>query len=376
MSIYQTGRSPYWQFDFQRDKRRFHGSTGCTTRRDAERFEAELKRKVALGETARSPINLNGACYAYWQATGQHESNHKTTGYQIENLCKIIGPNRFLADIGMKHMREFVAKRRAQDVSNASINREISLAQRVWKMALSNGHDVPMPGTKGAIVWSDLKLDEPKERVRELSASEERRLFEHLSDDLAAVVRFAIMSGQRRGAIIGLRWDRVDMEAMRATVHTKGDQFHTFPLTLAMMELILDRPVVDGCPYVFTYRCARPAPKRPDRPRRLRGQRYAYSEEGWKREWGRALTAAEITDFRFHDLRHTSATRVLRSSGNLKAAQRLLGHSNISTTGRYAHVLDEDLRSIMSATESRNSPGHHLAETRANARVSAEESDT
>ena len=60
-----------------------------------------------------------------------------------------------------------------------------------------------------------------------------------------------------------------------------------------------------------------------------------------------ALTAAEIRDFRFHDLRHTFATRLLRQTGNLKLVSRLLGHTQIETTMRYAHVIDADLRAAL-----------------------------
>lgn len=261
-----------------------------------------------------------------------------------------------IGDVRQADMRSFVAKRRAT-VSAASINRELSLMQRVMKHARLAGIDMPQPDTEMAIKWKDLKLVEPRERVRELSGDEQRKLFQHLDDDLAAVVEFAILSGQRRGAIIGLLWDNVDLGAGRARVHTKGDVWHVFPLTPRMVEIVMSRPRLDGCPFVFTYRCERPSPARKDRPARRKGERYPFSAEGWKRKWSAALTAAGITDFRFHDLRHTTATRTVRSSGNLKAAQKLLGHTDIATTARYAHVLEDDLRAIMADTELRNSYG-------------------
>ncbi|MBO1039085.1 tyrosine-type recombinase/integrase [Brucella pituitosa] len=59
------------------------------------------------------------------------------------------------------------------------------------------------------------------------------------------------------------------------------------------------------------------------------------------------------TNFRFHDTRHTAAIRIMRAS-NLRVAQKLLGHSDIKTTTKYAHAMMEDVRSAldaMSATE-------------------------
>lgn len=70
--------------------------------------------------------------------------------------------------------------------------------------------------------------------------------------------------------------------------------------------------------------------------------------------FGRAMAKAGIKDFRFHDLRHTTATRLLRQEGNLRMVQKLLRHSDIATTARYAHVLDEDLRNALNRMATTN----------------------
>lgn len=66
------------------------------------------------------------------------------------------------------------------------------------------------------------------------------------------------------------------------------------------------------------------------------------------------LSKAGVIDYRFHDNRHTAVTRLLRATGNLRLVQRLLGHSNIETTTKYAHVTDGDLAAGMLATAARN----------------------
>lgn len=109
--------------------------------------------------------------------------------------------------------------------------------------------------------------------------------------------------------------------------------------------------------YVFTYVCARSI------GRRQAGKRYPFSSTGWRRVWKNALKAAGITDFRFHDLRHTNGTRVLRATGNLKLTGRVLGHQSLASTMRYAHVLLSDMKEGLEAMESRNSPGRDTAET-------------
>lgn len=348
-------RSPYFQYDFQVKGRRFHGSTGCTTKRDAQAFIDNFRREIVLGSNTLPGITLDHACLSYWNDKGQHEASRVTTEYQLANLCSAIGEKKMLAEVTIADFRAFIAKRRGQGVSNASINREWQLARRVWKH-VQESHAV------STIKWGALKLDEPKERVRELKADEETALFEKLPEDLRPIVEFAILSGQRKSAVVGLRWENVNWSAGEATIVNKGGGLHTFPLSPSLVQLILEQPKVDGCPYVFTYVCERHSPARPDRPRRVKGERYPFSKYGWARKWTKALAEAGISDFRFHDLRHTSATRMVRASGNLKAAGRLLGHTDIRTTSRYAHVGMEDLRSLMVDTESRNSTGQRLTD--------------
>jgi integrase len=72
---------------------------------------------------------------------------------------------------------------------------------------------------------------------------------------------------------------------------------------------------------------------------------------GWRRDWSRALKIAGITYFRFHDLRHTAATRKLRASGNLAGVQKMLGHASIEMTLRYARTAIADVRAMMEAEE-------------------------
>lgn len=354
MSVYKTPKSPYWQYDFQRKGRRFHGSTGCTRKIDAERHEAELKRRAVLGQETKPGITVDEACGTWWAAVGAEEKNHATTRYQLNNLIVGLGANVLLADISHPALDLYVAKRRAK-VANASVNRETEIARRVWRYARDHEFDVP------DIDWGKLMLKEAQERVRELTAGEEKALFEQLPPDLAALVEFALLSGQRRSAVVTMLWKDVDLQGMRATVRTKGGgkrkgpKLHTFPLTPRMAAIIANRPKV--CAQVFTYECERPSPPRQDRPRRLKGERYPFSAQGWMRKWRKALTDADIEDFRFHDIRHTAGTRVLRATGNLKVVQKLLGHVDVKTTARYAHAMEDDVRDALLAAESRNSPG-------------------
>ncbi|MGY4230426.1 integrase [Bradyrhizobium sp. USDA 4503] len=64
---------------------------------------------------------------------------------------------------------------------------------------------------------------------------------------------------------------------------------------------------------------------------------------GVKSAWQRLRASAGLVDFRFHDFRHDHGTKLLRLTGNLELVKKALNHTDIKSTLRYAHVLDEDV---------------------------------
>ena len=343
MSIYQPAKSQFWHYDFQFKGHRYHGSTGCTSKRDAARFEAEIRRRAALGEQAKPALTLLQACDAWFDARGQHLRSAYDAKYQLVNLAEGLGAGTPLQDITLAAIDRYIARRRAS-VSNASVNRETALLRRVVNWAAARGYDVP------AIAWKEAKLRERPAETRVLSHAEEARLMAALPESLRPLVRFALISGQRRSEITRLRWADVDLAAARVTTTVKGGKRHSYPLTPELVAIIASQPKV--CAQVFTYQAERRAPRRKDRPARIEGQRYPFSRQGWERKFKKALAAAGISDFRFHDLRHTALTRL----GSIEAAYELAGHSDIRTTKRYVHTGEAEVRARMAAAESRNSP--------------------
>lgn len=361
MSVYRPAKSRFYHYDFVMKGERYTGSTYLTSKTDARSCEARLRRRIATGEDAKPSISLSEACALWSDNKGRFEANWPTCKGQVRTLIRLIGGARLLTDIGTADFRKFVARRRAhvtsrrKPLSNASINREVELAGRIWRHAAEPHPQASDGFAIGAVDWGKVKLKEPQERVRELTADEETRFWAAApNEQLAAVAEFALLSGQRRTSVITLLWSKIDFLSMRATVRVKGGRWHTFPLTPRMVAIIANQPKT--CAQVFTYVCERPAPPRKDRPRRLKGERYPFSKQGWYRRWRKWLSDAGIDDFRFHDLRHTTGTRLLRATGNLKTVQKLLDHADIKTSARYAHAIEDDVRRGMIAAESRNIP--------------------
>ena len=343
MSIYKPAKSRFWHYDFQWRGNRYHGSTGCAAKRDAERFEAEERRKASLGVKVKPAIALDRACDAWWLAKGQHLRSHATVIYQLANLSEGLGRAVPLHDLTLSSIDGYIARRRAT-VKNASVNRETALLRRVIEWHEARGFETP------AIAWKGVKLREAAPKTRTLATDEETRLFDKLPESLKPIVEFALLSGQRKTEIVTMRWADVDLGQGRATVWAKGQKPHSFPLTPRMVAIIANQP--KACPQVFTYVAERDSPRRGDRVQRKKGERYPFSAQGWDRKWRRALAAAGIDDYRFHDNRHTAATR----SGSIEVANRLLGHSDYRTTQRYFHTSEDTVRAALIAAESRIIP--------------------
>jgi len=341
MAVYKRPTSPHYHFDFQFAGVRYHGSTGCSTKAKAQAFEREKRHAAALRLQTREHITLNEACGLY-QDKVQQLSSWPTMRYMLKELVFGLGASRCLSDVSMIDLQKFFSKR-AKSRSIASINREIENARAVWRHADRCRFDVgAMPD------WRSLKRKEVRKPPRELGKTEEVSLFEHLRSDVRDAVDFMLKSGWRRGEVLNLKWVDCDLEHGTAITRIKGGDTVRRPLTQTLRMIIERQPRASE--YVFTYVCQRANGKR------RRGQRYPLSATALRKPFAAALEAAGIAGFRTHDLRHTCGTRIVRQTGSLAAAKEALKHTSISTTLRYAHVMDDDVRKALEAAESRHSP--------------------
>jgi integrase len=352
MSVYKPKGSPYYHFDFVWKGRRYYGSTGLETKRDARAYEATQRNKAILGGDKKPQITLDEACGNY-AVHAEKLPSWSTTEYMLADLNDGLGAAKLLSEISQLDLQEHFARRRGTGLANSTINREIDNARAVWRR-VRNTHDIgDMPD------WKALRLKVAEVPPRELTADEEPALFEEMRDDIIDTVDFALKSGWRKAEVIGLRWSDVNLQTMQAQTRIKGGDVVRRPLTATLLAIIARQPKVG--PFVFTYQAQRTKPAFVDKrgrkhPARKKGERYPMTKTALRGPFAAAKAAGGIEAFRFHDLRHTRGTRIVRATGSLAAAKEALKHRDIKTTLRYAHVLDEDVRNALDASESRNTP--------------------
>lgn len=353
MSTYRPKRSPYYHYDFVFKGQRYTASTGCSSKREADAVERRVRHEIANPVAARPPITLDEACGLYAEHAEQQDS-WRTTEYMLAAMIAGLGGRNPLSAIGQRDLQLYFAKRR-NGRKNATVNREIDVARAVWWRAKRARFDVgEMPD------WKALYLRVTQTPPRELSAgADEDALFAAIPDDAHDVVMFALISGWRRAEVIGLRWADVDLGRAEARTRVKGGDVLVRPLNAALVALIANQKKYG--PFVFTYECRKTRAQGRDskgrlQPARVKGGRYPMSVGALRLRWNEAREAVELTGFRFHDLRHTAATRILRATQNLATTAKVLRHTNLKTTMRYAHVLDDDIRNALDAGQSRTIP--------------------
>ena len=174
------------------------------------------------------------------------------------------------------------------------------------------------------------KFAESRGRVRYLSEDELPALLKackaSTNPDLPLAVMLALSTGARQAEVMGLSWKQVDLKAKTAQlIDTKNGERRTLPIVGEALTLLQQRGKVRKIDDDRVFPAGRRS-KKPDAVADLRAP------------WEAALKAAEITDFHWHDLRHTCASYMAMSGVSQIEMAKLLGHKTLSMTMRYSHL--------------------------------------
>lgn len=219
----------------------------------------------------------------------------------------------------------------AAETSNATANRYCAALSHVFTKAANEWELLPVsPFAKLT------KLKESDGRNRFLDDAERKALLAaagklRTRKPLLTIIVAAIVTGARKGELLGLLWRDVDFERGRATLRdTKNGSQRVIFFSGYALELLLAH-----------YRFRHP------RSRFVFPARCGTKPVDIEREFARALKAASIDDFHFHDLRHTAASYMAmhgKPATDIKAA---LGHRSVAMVDRYAHLAASHMDEVM-----------------------------
>lgn len=208
----------------------------------------------------------------------------------------------------------------------ASTNRMLNVLHRLFVCAI----DWETPGVKQNPAAKIRKLKENNQRDRYLSENELRSLWKVL-DELESTVhanlfKMLILTGARRNEAAECKWCDIDLIQKQWRIpNNKSGKVRYVPLSDYAVGLLKTIEKFAGCDYVFP------------NPETLKPYVNLFHA------WDAIRKDAGIPDVRIHDLRHTHASYLVNNGTPIYEVKELLGHSNVATTQRYAHLSNSTL---------------------------------
>lgn len=321
MSIYMRKKSKFWQIEFQFNGKTIRRSSGTTNKEEAEQKEAALKRQLwQERELGVKPKR------SWDEAVLRHlkEKKHKKSYNNFLDAFRVLTPyfrkyqlqelTRTVIDEELEQVQD------DREITNARINRLASYIRTMLNNACYEWE------------WIDkapkIRMREEGEtRIRWITKVEAHRLISMAQNHYARIIQFALLTGLRKKNILHLKWNQIDMQRHCAWIYAdqaKGKRNISVPLTPEAIEL-LRSCIGEHQTYVFT----------------LGGKPVSTIDN---KAWKALIERAGITDFRFHDLRHTWASWHVMAGTPLQVLKELGGWSDIKMVLRYAHLSSDHLQ--------------------------------
>jgi len=324
------GLCKFWSYKYYLNGRPIQGSTGCVTKRDAERFLALLEGAKARG-TPLPPKQdqilydeLESDLLLHYKTTGTR--NLREAGFRLAHLEYFRGYRA--VNIDPVRVTGYIAHRQAEGMANRTIAIELAVLKRMLRLAQRNNKLLRVP-----------HFDMPREAPPR-SGFFERDAFwsvhRHLPDAIKPVAEFAYITGWRKQEILDLLWANVDFPGGLVRLNpgeTKTGEGRSFPLTTELRALLVaQRELTDRLqqeqeriiPWTF--------------------HRNGKQIKRINRAWITAALKAGHPGRIFHDLRRTAVRNMVRASVPERVVMMLSGHKTRSIMERYNIVSEGDIR--------------------------------
>ena len=341
LRIYPTGRKSFLITYRSHGKQRFLtlGRYGVLTLQQARAKALELLSRIFNGEDPSEQRRSKRQAPTVQDLADRHIDDHA----KINNKARSAKRARQLWD---RAVLPKLGKRKVADIQRpdsatlmtsmattpALANKTLTLLSKAFNLAEVWGWR-----PEGTNPCRHVQRFKEEGRERYLSESELQRLGEVLSriehersglPQAVAAIRLLILTGCRSSEILQLRWDEVDFESNCLHLSDSKTGKRTVVLNTAALEILAGLEHVDGNPHVIP------------------GGKIGGHLSTLQPLWNRVRVEADIADVRVHDLRHTFASYAVNHGHGLAFVGKLLGHSKIQTTQRYAHLADDPLRRV------------------------------
>ncbi len=328
MSLYKREGSPYWWVRFVHNGKRIQQSSGTGDRQQAQEYHDKLKSELwkqdRLG--VKPSRTWNDAVVRWLRETGSKATHQR----DIEKLRWLDSFLRgALLDRITRDQLAEIADAKAKEASPATANRYLALVRAILRRACLEWE------------WFDRvpkvrMFKEAQRRVRWMTREQANQLLALLPEHLAEMVRFSLATGLRQANVLQLEWSQLELPRRVAWIHpdqAKARKAIGVPLNDEAVTVIR-RQLGKHQVRVFTFR----------------GRPVAWANT---KAWRRAVAAAGLGDFRWHDLRHTWASWHAQAGTSALELQEMGGWETPAMVRRYAHLSPEHLAKAAARIEVR-----------------------
>ena len=321
-----------WWVDFRSERRRYRIRSPENSRAAALAFEHVLRVRLARGESLlpllETKVTPTFAEFAqdwfetYVKANNKESEQYSKQIYLRVHLVPFFG-HLSLADISSHHVERYKALKRSAGLKDTTINHHLTTFVKCLRCALEWGRISALPKvTKIRTAPPPFDFLTPQESEHLLSYARER---EPAWRDM---ILLALRTGMRRGEILGLQWEDVDIDRGKITVRKslvrgilscpKNYRFRYLPMTQELRDMLLRRRKRSG--FVFQAETGG-----------------ASAKSTIDRNLTRICRQAGMRHVHWHVFRHTFASQLVGAGMPITVVKELMGHSDIKMTMRYAH---------------------------------------
>lgn len=323
-SVYQRGNSWVGQYKVHgKTVQKTLGKKSLITKTMAREILKKIEHKIKLGkydmlETDVLTLREISKIYIYYVKDTLKRKSWYRYEYSLKGLLSLYG-YRKLTEITPKDIDDF-KEIRLKSVQPSTVNRELSTLRQIYNFAKRRNQYY---GENPVSISRLLPEENIKERI--LTGVEEDKLLSSSNEYLKPIIVSALQTGMRKSEILTLKWSDVDLNNRIITIsqtNTKNKKMRKVPINSVLRTLLYEQKLKSGTSeYVFLSQNGSP-------------YKFHYCLNNAFRS---ACKKAGITGFRFHDLRHTAATRMVEAGASIVAVSKILGHSDIKITMRYSH---------------------------------------
>ncbi|NIP31608.1 MAG: tyrosine-type recombinase/integrase, partial [Candidatus Dadabacteria bacterium] len=324
-TVFKRGKN--WVIEYNtrsgKSKRESIGKIGIITKTMAKEVLKTREQQIKLGkyemiEAIIPTVKEYSYEYLDYQENVKQIRSYPRTRACIGHLVRYYG-TKMQSDVTSEDIDVYKRRRLSEGVKQNTIARELVFVRNFFYHAESRNKFFG----KNPVKQSGIpQVNDKKERV--LTVVEEKRLMDSCPDYLKHAILIALNTGMRRGEILRLKWEWIDFDEnliVLPQTNTKNKESRKIPINHLVRKILLERKLISGnSVHVFASIDSKS------------GHIYWLN-----RSFKRACKIADIEGLRFHDLRHTAATRLVESNIPLHEVAKLLGHSTIKITERYSH---------------------------------------